>query len=76
MPFDNAINLELATWDLPVPLPSIQRGPVLFYATVLLPLVLVRPSECSSVCSSFRSSCVRRPSALFPPCFIYWNLKR
>ena len=33
---------------------------------VLLPLVLVCPSECSSVCSSFRSPCVRRPSALSP----------
>ena len=33
---------------------------------VMLPLVLVCPSECSSVCSSFRSSCVCRPSALSP----------
>ena len=33
---------------------------------ILMPLVLVCPSECSFVCSSFRSSCVRRPSALSP----------
>ena len=35
---------------------------------VLLPLVMVCPSECSSVCSSFRFPCVRRPPAL-PPLF-------
>ena len=48
----------------PVPLPSI-RVPCCSML-VLLPLVLVCPSECSSVCSSFRSPCVRRPSALSP----------
>jgi hypothetical protein len=41
---------------------------------VLLPLVLVRPSECSSVCSSFRSPCVRRPSALSPLLYVYDSL--
>ena len=44
----------------PVPLPSI-RVPCCSML-VLLPLVLVCPSECSSVCSSFRSSCVQPPS--------------
>ena len=48
----------------PVPLPSI-RVPCCSML-VLLPLVLVCPSECSSVCSSFRSPCVRRPSAVSP----------
>ena len=48
----------------PVPLPSI-RVPCCSML-VLLPLVLVCPSECSSVWSSFRSPCVRRPSALSP----------
>ena len=48
--------------------PPVQRGPVLFHVGVgcCMPLVLVCPSECSSVCSSFRSPCVRRPSALSP----------
>ena len=53
----------------PVPLPSI-RVPCCSML-VLLPLVLVCPSECSSVCSSFRSPCVRRPSALSPLFYIY-----
>ena len=52
----------------PVPLPSI-RVPCCSML-VLLPLVLVCPSECSSVCSSFRSPCVRRPSALSPLFYI------
>ena len=38
---------------------------------VLLPLVLVCPSECSSVCSSFRSPCVRRPSAVSPLFYLF-----
>ena len=53
----------------PVPLPSI-RVPCCSML-VLLPLVLVCPSECSSVCSSFRSPCVRRPSALSPLFYIF-----
>ena len=59
----------------PVPLPSI-RVPCCSML-VLLPLVLVCPSECSSVCSSFRSPCVRRPSAV-SPLFYYtsWDLLR
>ena len=52
----------------PVPLPS--SGVPYCSMWVLLPLVLVCPSECSSVCSSFRYFSVpvyvRRPSALFP----------
>ena len=36
-----------------------------------LPLVLVCPSECSFVCSSFRSPCVRRPSALSPLFYVF-----
>ena len=58
----------------PVPLPSI-RVPCCSML-VLLPLVLVCPSECSSVCSSFRSPCVRRPSALSPLFYIYIMLVR
>ena len=54
----------------PVPLPSI-RVPCCSML-VLLPLVLVCPSECSSVCSSFRSPCVRRPSALSPLFYCMW----
>ena len=53
----------------PVPLPSI-RVPCCSML-VLLPLVLVCPSECSFVCSSFRSPCVRRPSALSPLFYLY-----
>ena len=53
----------------PVPLPSI-RVPCCSML-VLLPLVLVCPSECSSVCSSFRSPCVRRPSALSPLFYVF-----
>ena len=51
--------------------PPVHRGPVLFHVVVLLPLVLVCPSECSSVCSSFRSPCVRRPSALSPLFYVF-----
>ena len=53
----------------PVPLPSI--GVPCCSMLVLLPLVLVCPSECSSVCSSFRSPCVRRPSALSPLFYLF-----
>ena len=57
----------------PVPLPSI-RVPCCSML-VLLPLLLVCPSECSSVCSSVRSPCVRRPSALSPLFYIYSSLQ-
>jgi hypothetical protein len=66
--------LLLSQGSCPVPLPS-SGVPCCSMWVLVLPLVLVCPSKCSSVCSSFRSPCVRRPSALSPLFYVFRVVK-
>ena len=64
----NTVQNHAAAFDTQYMHVHLQRDPVLFHVWVLLTLVLVCPSQCSSVCYSVRSPCVGpstvRPSAL------------